>query len=62
MEWIYTEIKLSSGQDSLELALENRKKEKMQFFTQLVQAYLIFPWVCGGLIDRYSGVDYAYES
>ena len=28
MEWIYTQTKVS-GQDSLELALENRKKERL---------------------------------
>ena len=38
MEWIYTRIKVS-GHGSLELAQENRKKER--FFEHLVLAYII---------------------
>ena len=59
MEWIYTRTKVS-GQGSLELVLENRKrkerkKERMTncyFFIQLVQAYLIISMDVWGL-DRW---------
>ena len=43
MEWIYTRPKMS-GHDSLELAQENRKKERLRngnFFEHLVLAYTI---------------------
>ena len=43
MEWIYTQTKVS-GQGSLELAQENRKKERMTngyFFEHLVLACTI---------------------
>ena len=49
MEWIYTRTKVS-GQNSLELALENRKKELAIFFTYLVPAFLNVPMDVWGLV------------
>ena len=53
MEWIYTQAKVSDP-GSLELALEMKKKikiDKMHFFKQLVEAYLIVSMDVWGL-DR----------
>ena len=48
---------------SVSAPLKERKKERendrLLFFTQLVQAYM---YVCRGLIDRYSGVDYEIKN
>ena len=54
MELIYVQTRLK-GQDSLELALEQRKKERktknFHFYRQLVQAYtIVFVYVLG--LDR----------
>ena len=54
-----------SGPESLELALVMKKKERLTigyFLHSWFRHTRSFPWMCGGLIDRYSGVDHEYES
>ena len=65
MEWIYVRTKVS-GPERLELTLEMKKKiEKCTLFASLETACSTipaFPWMCGILIDRYSGRDHKYET
>ena len=54
MEWIYTPTKVS-GQSSLELALESRKKERLRIGNFLYYSWFrhtwMFPWMCGDLLS-----------
>ena len=51
-----------SGPESLELALEMKKKASERLTQLSDSGHDTFSWMCGGLIDRYSGIDHENES